>query len=101
MSDNPGLAFRKRIRALRLGLDWSQEQLAERAGLNYKHYQEIERGGKTEIRFSTLVRIAQAFGVPLHALFTDDPAVPAAAESPGVYRASRKKPAARKPRPKT
>lgn len=100
MSDNPGLAFRKRIRSLRLGLDWSQEQLAERAGLNYKHYQEIERGGKTEIRFSTLVRIARAFGVPLYTLFTDDSAVPPAAESPAVYRASRKKPAARKPRSK-
>jgi len=100
MANDPGVAFRKRIRALRAHLGWSQEQLAERAGLNYKHYQEIERGGKREIRFSTLVRIARAFELPLHMLFTDEPVFPVVTESPPTYRSSGGSAGSRKPEKK-
>lgn len=71
MSNDPGEAFRVRLRALRSAAQLSQEKLAERAGLNYKHYQEIERGGKKEIRLSTLLKIAEALGVSTQHLFSE------------------------------
>jgi transcriptional regulator with XRE-family HTH domain len=74
MASDPNSDFRKRLREFRASLDITQEQMAERAGLNYKHYQEIERGGKTEVRFSTLVKISRALGIPLYQLFTEEPA---------------------------
>lgn len=85
MAQDPGEAFRLRLRALRRSLRLSQEEFAERAGLNYKHYQEIERGGKTEIRFSTLVRLADAFRIPLHELFWSEPTSWMVAEEPRKF----------------
>ena len=85
MAKDPGEAFRQRLRTLRRSLKLTQEAFAERAGLNYKHYQEIERGGKTEIRFSTLVRLAEAFRIPLHELFWTEPTTWMAAESAPPY----------------
>lgn len=97
MANDPSAAFRKRLRELRCALALTQEQLAERAGLNYKHYQEIERGGKTEVRFSTLVRLAQAFGIPLYKLFLDEAVNPRTAEPPAFYQPKKK---ASKPNPR-
>jgi DNA-binding XRE family transcriptional regulator len=85
MAEDPSEAFRHRLRMLRKSLHLSQEQLAERAGLNYKHYQEIERGGKTEVRFSTLVKLARAFSVPLHELFWDELPSWQVGEAPAAY----------------
>jgi transcriptional regulator with XRE-family HTH domain len=95
MSDDAALVFRQRLRELRRNLHLSQEELAERATLNYKHYQEIERGGKKEVRLSTLVKIARALEIPLYHLFTDEPAS-VVAESASTYRAEPKKPAPKK-----
>lgn len=86
MRHDAGLAFRRRLRELRLALRLSQEELAERAALNYKHYQEIERGGKKEVRFSTLVKLAKALDLPLYQLFTDEPATIVLAEQTSRYR---------------
>lgn len=96
MANDPSAAFRKRLRELRAALGWSQEQLAEQAGLNYKHYQEIERGGKTDIRFSTLVRLAAALGISLHELFLEEQGGARAAEQPAAYK-SKKKPVTKPP----
>lgn len=85
MPESPQAVFRARLRALRRAAGLSQEQLSERAGLNYKHFQEIERGGKEEIRFSTLVRIAKALGIPLYQLFTPDDPSSVIAEAEGQY----------------
>ena len=56
-------AFRKRvarnIREARKAAGLSQEQLVEAAGFNARWYQDIE-AGKSDIRLSTLFRIAQA-----------------------------------------
>ncbi len=58
-------AFRKRvaknIREARKAADLSQEQLVEAAGFNHRWYQDIE-AGKSDIRLSTIFRIAQALG---------------------------------------
>jgi transcriptional regulator with XRE-family HTH domain len=91
MEKNPIEAFRKRLRALRESSGITQEQLAEMAGMNYKHYQEIERGGKVEIRFSTFVRLAKAFKIPLYQLFIEsEPSAVSIAENKTSYRTKRK-----------
>ena len=57
-----------RVKDLREALGLSQEAFAERAGLKYKHYQAIEAGRKTDIRFSTLEKLAKACGLELREL---------------------------------
>src|SRR4051812_10319786 len=72
------------IRMLRLEKGWSQEQLAERAGLSYKFVGEVERGvGNPSVE--TLFEIATALGVEPVAFFesragTVDPFGPGVSE---------------------
>ncbi len=40
----------------------TQEQVAELADISYKHYQAIEGGKRSDIRISTLEKLAKAFG---------------------------------------
>jgi ribosome-binding protein aMBF1 (putative translation factor) len=54
----------RRARRLRLAKGLSQEDLAERAALDAKHYQAIE-GGQTNVTFATLLGIARALGVKI------------------------------------
>lgn len=70
MIEDASEQLQKRLRELRRQAGWTQEQLAEKAGLNYKHYQEIERGGKRDIRLSTLECLARAFGMSLGSFFS-------------------------------
>jgi transcriptional regulator with XRE-family HTH domain len=49
----------KRLRELRKKTGLTQEQFAERIGLSYKYYQQIELGNKRELRLSTLDRLAK------------------------------------------
>jgi len=60
-----------RIRQLRITHGWTQEQLAERAGIHYKYLGDVERGIRNPALFN-LSRIAHALDVPLVILFTDD-----------------------------
>lgn len=60
-----------RIRHLRITRGWTQEQLAERAGIHYKYLGDVERGVRNPPLFN-LTRIARALDVPLAALFTED-----------------------------
>jgi DNA-binding XRE family transcriptional regulator len=48
------------IRAARAGLDWTQRQLAERAGVHHRTIKQIERG-RTKPLNATASRIARAF----------------------------------------
>ena len=57
-----------RIRALREGKGWFQEDLAKAARLTTRTIGRIERG-EVDVRLSTLDRIAKALGEPLKALF--------------------------------
>lgn len=52
-----------RVKQLREAYGLSQEAFAEKAGLKYKHYQAIEAGRKSDIRFSTLEKLAKACGL--------------------------------------
>ncbi len=65
----PPLAQRlgRRIRLLRAERDWSQEDLAARAGLHRNYIGHVERG---ELNMSVvqLTKIAQAFGVSVGVL---------------------------------
>jgi transcriptional regulator with XRE-family HTH domain len=77
-----------RVRELRQGRGLSQEAFAERAGLKYKHYQAIEAGRKTEIRFSTLQKLAKACGLEAWELLHFD-ASPMVGEDPPVEKSVR------------
>ena len=52
----------------------TQEAFAELAGMSYKYYQAVEAGRKAELRFSTLERLAAAYGIDVWELLA--PPVP-------------------------
>lgn len=54
----------RRIRALRRLQDLTQEQLGEKAGINYKYLGAIERGEKN-ISIESLQKISSALGITL------------------------------------
>ncbi|WP_250494313.1 helix-turn-helix transcriptional regulator [Caballeronia sp. GAWG1-1] len=60
--------FGATVRELRESFGWTQEQLAEYAGLNRSYVGEIERG-TCIASIVTLDKIAQAFNVPAGRLF--------------------------------
>jgi transcriptional regulator with XRE-family HTH domain len=62
----------KRLKYLRKRAGLTQEEFAERAGMSYKHYQQIEAGRKADLRLSTLERLARAHGIKLSSLFRED-----------------------------
>ena len=57
-----------RLKELREINKISQEAFAEKASMSYKHYQAIEAGRKTELRLSTLERLAKGHGLEIHEL---------------------------------
>ena len=57
------------IRSLRLVRGWSQETVAERAGLSTLHFQDIEAQSREGIRLATVDRIASVLEVPAWHLF--------------------------------
>jgi transcriptional regulator with XRE-family HTH domain len=60
-------AFGEAVRLVRKGRGWSQEQLAEAAGLDRTYISGLERGTRNPA-LSTQERIAAALGVTLHEL---------------------------------
>ena len=74
-----------RVRELRLARGLSQEAFAERAGLKYKHYQAVEAGRKSNIQFSTLIKMAEGLNLTLSELvdLTAPPSVAAVALKTG------------------
>lgn len=71
--DSPGVGIAitrlaKRIRALRLERELTQEAAAERAKLDEKHWQDIE-SARTNPTVATLVGVARSLGVKLRDLF--------------------------------
>jgi len=59
--------FGAAVRELREARTWSQEQLAEHAGLNRSYVGEIERGGAIA-SIVTVDKLARALGVPISSL---------------------------------
>jgi transcriptional regulator with XRE-family HTH domain len=59
----------ERLKQLRKDAGLTQEQFAERAGMSYKYYQQVEAGRKRDLRLSTLERLARAHRIDLCELF--------------------------------
>lgn len=60
----------KRVRALRTAHEWSQERLAEEAGMHRTYMWGIEQGTRNP-SLRHLSRLADALGVSLQALFEE------------------------------
>jgi XRE family transcriptional regulator, regulator of sulfur utilization len=73
-------SFGAAVRELREARAWSQEQLAEHAGLNRSYVGEIERGSAIA-SIVTVDKLAAAFGVPIASLLRPSFAGNAAADS--------------------
>jgi transcriptional regulator with XRE-family HTH domain len=58
----------KRIKELREKAGWSQQKLAEEAGLSYNTITKIEQGSAKQPVIQTMVKIADALGVGLDEL---------------------------------
>lgn len=67
-SDDIGVLLGKRIRSLRTTRKWTQQELGERADINYKFLGEIERGLQNP-SFQILVKIADGLDIELPELF--------------------------------
>ena len=55
----------KRLKELRKKAGWSQQKLAEKAGLSYNAITKIEQGAAKQPTIQTMIKIADAFGVTL------------------------------------
>ncbi len=62
--------FGQNVRAARLALNWTQEELAGAAGLSVPQISRVERGTR-EVRLSTVVRLIAALGVQPNDLFVN------------------------------
>jgi transcriptional regulator with XRE-family HTH domain len=69
MPESVVLIVGRRIRELRQKKGWSQEKLAEEAGLHRTYIGQVERGEKS-IGIENLVRIARALGARAATLLT-------------------------------
>lgn len=95
MANDTAKRLLARIRALREARGLTQETFAERAGLTYKHYQQVEAGRKPDVRLSTLIKMAEGLGLKLSEMADFDLPPATVAEDPGKYGA---KVPAKKPR---
>jgi len=55
----------KRLKELRKKAGWSQQKLAEKAGLSYNAITKIEQGTAKRPTIQTMIKLADAFGVSL------------------------------------
>ena len=62
--------FGKRVRQLRLAAGWTQEQLAEAAGITTTYTSDLERGTKVP-SLTIVLRISRAFRVSVAELLKD------------------------------
>lgn len=85
MANDTAKRLLARIRALREARGLTQESFAERAGLTYKHYQQVEAGRKSDVRLSTLLKMADGLGLRLSELADFDLPPAAVAEEAGKY----------------
>lgn len=79
----------QKLRFLRFTRGWSQEVLAERAGLHRTHIGQIERG-QVNVSIDNLEKLANAFTLPLPELLTPP--------SPGDFAGHFKDPGIEEPR---
>ena len=72
MSELPADAdfIARRLRALREQLGSTQEEFAEAAGINYKVYQSMEAARRWNLRWSTILRLAELHGCSVSQFFS-------------------------------
>jgi transcriptional regulator with XRE-family HTH domain len=58
----------KRLKQLRKKVGWSQQKLAEKAGLSYNVITKIEQGVARRPTIQTMIKLADAFGISLDEL---------------------------------
>lgn len=58
----------KRLKQLRKEHDWTQQKLAEKAGLSFNAVTKIEQGVAEHPTLKTLLKLANAFGIGLDEL---------------------------------
>jgi transcriptional regulator with XRE-family HTH domain len=58
----------RRLKELRRKFGWSQQKLAEKAGLSYNTITKIEQGAATKPTIQTMIKIADAFQISLDKL---------------------------------
>jgi len=58
----------KRLKELRKKTGWSQQKLAEKAGLSYNTITKIEQGAATKPTIQTMIKIADAFQISIDEL---------------------------------
>ena len=63
------LKIGKRVRNLRTDRGWSQEELADRSGVNRSYMSRVELG-KSDVSLSVLHKIARTLGISLAELLT-------------------------------
>ena len=63
--------YLKNLRALRIRKGWTQEKLAQEAGISYHTLIKIERGNIKDPRLGTLLKIAAALAVPIEKLINN------------------------------
>lgn len=63
-------AFGMKVRSLRRANGWSQEELADRAGLHRTYISDIERGNRNPT-LTVMYEVASALGVDIAALFEE------------------------------
>ena len=58
----------KRVKTLRNRAGWSQQKLAEKAGLSYNAVTKIEQGSAKKPTIQTIIKLANAFEISLDEL---------------------------------
>lgn len=58
----------RRLKELRKKSGWSQQKLAEKAGLSYNTITKIEQGAATKPTIQTMIKIADAFQISIDEL---------------------------------
>lgn len=68
MEGNVRLKFGKRLRELRKKHGWTQEEVAEKADIAYKHVQRLEGKHPSPVRIDTIEKLAGAFKISISKL---------------------------------
>lgn len=68
MTKNLQVILGARIRSLRKGLEWSQEQLAEACGMHWTYIGQVERGERN-LTLHSIQAIAKALDIKISDLF--------------------------------
>jgi len=58
----------KKLKELRKNAGWSQQKLAEKAGLSYNVITKIEQGASKSPSIHTMIKLANAFNISIDAL---------------------------------